>query len=253
MRHIRTLVVDDEKPARDRLTLALKAIPDIALVGEAVNGAQAVELIRELKPQLVFLDVQMPVMNGFEVLQHCKEMPAVVFTTAYDEYALRAFEVHAIDYLLKPYDKERLRNAVAHAVERLSVPSKQREDDGVSGLLSEYRRQKPFLTRLAIKRGGAYRIVPVDQVDFFKADDGLVFWVQQDERYLIDETLSTLEENLDPSLFLRLRRSAIANLDKIVRVIPLGRGRFAAEFPGGERIEVGRTRIDDFRKAMRLK
>lgn len=252
MKHIRTLVVDDEKPARDRLTLALKAIPDIAVIGEAVNGAQAVELIRELKPQLVFLDVQMPIMNGFEVLQHCRTRPLVIFTTAYDEYALRAFEVHAIDYLLKPYDKERLRSAVEHAVERLIVSKDKHQEDGVSELISEYRRSKPYLSRLSIKLAGAYRIIPVEQVDFFKADDGLVFWVESGRRYLVDETLSGLEEELDPTLFLRIHRNAIANLAKIVRAIPLGRGRYAAEFVGGERIEVGRTRTENFRRAMRL-
>ncbi len=251
--HIRTLVAEDEKPARDRLILSLKAMPDITVIGEAVNGAQAVELIHSLKPQLAFLDIQMPLLNGFEVLQRCKHMPMVIFTTAYDEYALRAFEVHAIDYLLKPYDKERLRSAVEHVVERYFSKNSEPGQAGLSELISDYRKKNPYLSRLSVRQGGTYRVVPVEQADYFKAENGLVFFVDGNRRILVEETLSSLEENLDPASFLRIHRNTIANLAKISRVVPLGRGRYAAEFPGGVLVEVGRTKNEEFRRAMRLK
>ena len=246
MKRIRTLIADDEKPARDRLKLALVAMKDIQIVGEAVNGSHAVELIRELKPELVFMDVQMPVMDGFEALQLCKERPFVIFTTAYDEYALRAFEVHAVDYLLKPYSKERLRAAIEHTLERFGNTA------GTERLISEYRNSHPYWTRMSIRDGRTFKIIPVELVDFFKAEDGLVFWVENAQRKVVDETLNELEANLDPSQFLRIHRNAIANIAKIVRVLPLGRGRFAAGFSGGEQLEVGRSRMEAFRRSMRL-
>ena len=247
MKRIRTIIADDEKPARDRLKLALAGMIEIELIGEAVNGAEAVRLIRDLKPQLAFLDVQMPVMNGFEAISHCKDKPFVIFTTAFDEYALQAFEVHAIDYLLKPYGKDRLRAAVDHAVERIGSA------DGTNGSIPEYRKLQPYWTRINLRQGRSYKIAAVDKVDFFKAEDGLVFWVENDQRLMVDETLNELEENLDPARFLRAHRSAIVNLGKIERVISLGRGRCAAEFPGGARVEVGRTKLDVFRRAMSLR
>lgn len=242
---IRALIADDEKPARDRLRAALAECARLSVVGEAVNGAHTVELVRELKPHLLFLDVQMPVLNGFEVLQQLKVRPTVIFTTAYDEYALRAFEVHAIDYLLKPYTKDRLHDAVKHALSAMDVI-----DRRTAGLVADFGSKRPYLTRLTIKQGRTYRVMPLDHVDYFRADGGLVFWVQENQRYLVDYTLTELEERLDPAQFMRVHRNTIANMRRITRVVALGRGRLAAEFASNERIDVGRSRLDDFRAAM---
>ncbi|MDA3951492.1 MAG: LytTR family DNA-binding domain-containing protein [Spirochaeta sp.] len=248
MSPIATLVVEDEKPARERLLRALETISEVSVVGVAVHGADAVEQIRALKPDLVLLDVQIPVLDGFQVLEQLPHRPAVVFTTAYDEYALRAFEVHAVDYLLKPYDRARLQQAIERATARV----RSNGDSGLGTLLQERRRINPYLSRLTIRSGRTFRVLPVADVEFFRAEDGLVFWVDGTHRYLVEESLTRLETRLDPANFMRIHRSAIAHLDKIARVITLGRGRLAAEFESGARVDVGRTHTDRFRSVFDL-
>ncbi len=252
MRPVRTLIAEDEKPARERLRLALLGFPEIEVVGEAVNGEQAAALIRELKPSLVFLDVQMPIMDGFEVLRCVDVPPAVVFTTAYDEYAVRAFEVHAVDYLLKPYGRERLRQAVDRALESLDR-GRRSEGAELSALLEDVGRDRPYLTRVSARSGRSFRILPVDEAEFFKAENGLVFWVSGERSHLVDGSLGALTDRLDPARFFRAHRNAVVNLDRISAVAQLGRGRLAAEFPSGARIEIGRTRLDEFRRLMSLR
>lgn len=253
MTPIRTILADDEQPSRDRLRLALAAYPAIEIIAEAANGVQALELIRGLRPQLVFLDIQMPLMTGFEVLRQLKARPSVIFITAYDEYALKAFEVHAIDYLLKPFSKERLNDALSHALENLGRLRDDATQLKVEGLVQDQLRRDPYLSRLSIKQGRAYRILPVSQVDFFKAEGGLVFWVEGQDRHLVDQTLVDLEARLDPTHFMRVHRNALVNLEAISRVLSLGRGRLAAEFQGGQRVDIGRSRLENFRTAMSLR
>lgn len=253
MTPIRTILADDEQPSRQRLRLALAGYPGIEIIAEAANGAQALELIRGLRPQLVFLDIQMPLMTGFEVLRQLKTRPSVIFITAYDEYALRAFEIHALDYLLKPFSKERLCDALNHALGNLG-----RHADGdetlakVDSLVQDHIRREPYINRLSIKTGRMYRVLPVSQVDFFKAEDGLVFWVEGQARHLVDETLADLESRLNPGHFMRVHRNALVNMAAISTVVALGRGRLAAEFQSGQRVDIGRSHLEGFRKAMSL-
>ena len=140
---VRTILADDEQPARERLSLALSTYPGIEIIAQAANGAQALELIHSLRPQLVFLDIQMPLMTGFEVLRQLKHRPSVIFITAFDEYALRAFEVHAVDYLLKPFSKERLYDAVKHALERIVSPTVDETRLKVDRLVEDHIRKEP--------------------------------------------------------------------------------------------------------------
>lgn len=249
---IRAILADDEQPSRERLRLALAGYPGIEIIAEASNGVQALELIQSLRPKLVFLDIQMPLMTGVEVLRQLKTRPAVIFITAYDEYALKAFEVHAVDYLLKPFSRERLYEAISHALEKLS-PSGGAEADGrVDGLVREFTRAEPFISRLSIKQGRVYRVLPVQQADYFKAENGLVFWVEAQARYIVDETLSSLESKLDPAHFLRVHRNALVNLDAIDCIIAIGKGRLAASFKNGARVEIGRSHTEAFRLTMSL-
>jgi two-component system, LytTR family, response regulator len=253
MTPIRTILADDEQPSRDRLRLALSGYPGIQIIAEAANGVQALELIRSLRPQLVFLDIQMPLMTGFEVLRQLKVRPSVIFITAYDEYALKAFEVHAVDYLLKPFSKERLYEAINHAVENSFPDGRADTVTKMEKLVEEHIRTEPYIHRLSIKTGRVFRVLPVIRVDFFKAEDGLVFWVEGQERHLVDETLVDLEARLDPARFMRVHRNALVNIDAISRVIALGRGRLAAEFRSGQRVDIGRSHLDAFRNAMSLR
>lgn len=249
---IRTLLADDEQPSRARLRRALAGYPGIEIIAEASNGVQALELIRELRPQLVFLDIQMPLMTGVDVLRQLKRRPSVIFVTAYDEYALKAFEVHAVDYLLKPFSRERLYEAISHAVEGLSRGGGA-EEEKVDRLMQDYIRREPYISRLSIKQGRIYRVLPVRQLDYFKAEHGLVFWVENQERYIVDDTLAGLESKLDPEHFMRVHRNALVNIDAIESVVALGKGRLAAEFKGGARAEVGRSHAEAFRRAMNLR
>ncbi|OHD77022.1 MAG: hypothetical protein A3J97_09235 [Spirochaetes bacterium RIFOXYC1_FULL_54_7] len=252
MTPIRTILADDEQPSRERLGLALAGYPGIQIIAEAANGVQALELIRSLRPQLVFLDIQMPLMTGFEVLRQLKTRPSVIFITAYDEYALRAFEIHALDYLLKPFSRERLYDALNHALENLGRHADGEINIKVDRLVEDHVRRDPYISRLSMKQGRAYRVLPVRQVDFFKAEDGLVFWVEGNDRHLVDETLGDLEARLDPASFMRVHRNALVNMAAISRVVALGRGRLAAEFPSGQQVDIGRSHLNAFRQAMSL-
>ncbi len=249
MKILRAVVIDDEKPARDRLRAMLERVDAVRVVGEAVNGSDAVGVIRSLKPDLIFLDVHMPLLSGFQVLEQLESPPAVIFTTAYDEYALQAFDVHAVDYLLKPYNKDRLEKSVSRALSRLDTVG---TDAGLDSLMEEYREQHPYLERMTIRSGKSYRVEKVEDAECFVASDGLVFFVTERERLFVEGTLKHLESRLDPRIFMRIHRNAIANLSRVRRVIPLGKGRLAVEFPSGSRLDVGRTRTDAFRRAFQL-
>lgn len=252
MKPIRSLIADDERPARDRLRRALLRFGEIEVVGEAIHGGEAVERVRELSPDLLFLDVQMPILDGFAVLQQLPRRPEVIFTTAYDEYALRAFDVHAVDYLLKPYDSARLEAAVLRAMERIRRRGIIEGDDTIDALLRDHQVLDPYLSRLTIRVGRTYRVLSLDNVEFFRADGGLVFWIAGENRYLVDHSLTALESRLDPDRFMRIHRNTIARMDAIARVISLGRGRLAVEFVSGNRADVGRTHTDRIRRIFRL-
>jgi two-component system LytT family response regulator len=253
MTPVRTILADDEQPSRERLRLALAGYPGIQIIAEAANGVQALELIRSLRPQLVFLDIQMPLMTGFEVLRQLKTRPAVIFITAYDEYALKAFEVHALDYLLKPFSKERLHDALDHALGNSGTYAGSDTPAKVDRLVAEQIRKDPYISRLSIKLGRTYQVLPVRQVDFFKAEHGLVFWVEGQQRHLVDETLTDLEAKLDPAQFMRVHRNAVVNMAAISRVITLGKGRLAAGFHSGQRVDIGRSHLKTFRHALSLR
>jgi two-component system LytT family response regulator len=219
---IRVLVVDDEKLARARIRGLLEAFDDLECVGEAANGLEAVERIRDLKPDLVFLDIQMPGMDGFEVLAALDDVPLVVFATAYDEYALKAFEVNSIDYLLKPIEKERLASAVERARELLGGERELgREIERIAGLV-----RTRAVGRLPVQRGK--KIILVDHADivWIEASEGLVFVHTADQRLLANTTMAELEARLDPGTFFRTHRSSIVNLNHVVEIVPWFGGKY---------------------------
>lgn len=219
---IRVVVVDDEELARARIKDLLRAFDDLECVGEAENGLLAVERIRELEPDLVFLDIQMPGMDGFEVLAALDEVPLVIFATAYDEYALKAFEVNSIDYLLKPIGKERLASAVERARELLSGERELgREIERIAGLA-----RTRGVDRLPVQRGK--KIVLVDHADivWIEASEGLVFVHTADQRFLANTTMAELEARLDRRIFFRIHRSSIVNLNHVVEIVPWFSGKY---------------------------
>ena len=243
---IRTIIVDDEAPARLRLRQLLKAEADFTIVAECGNGREAVERIQSEKPDLVFLDIQMPRLSGVEV---CEEVlatgnapPLIIFVTAYDEYALQAFEVHAIDYLLKPFDRDRFRQALDHAREQLRRAHG--TDARLAALLEELKPASRGHDRLVFKVNGRVVFVRVDTVDWIEADGNyLRVHAGQDSHY-VRETLTGIEAQLPSEQFLRISRSTIVNLDRVKELQPLFYGDYAVVLHNGSRLNMSRNYRD---------
>ncbi|HEX8289061.1 MAG TPA: LytTR family DNA-binding domain-containing protein [Pyrinomonadaceae bacterium] len=220
-RKIKCLIVDDEPLARNYIRLLLKTEDEIEIVGESGNGRDALESINQLQPDLIFLDVQMPEMDGFKVLKNLNldSLPAIIFTTAYEEYALRAFEFHALDYLLKPFEEERFRQAVKHAVERLYLrEEKLQHQTQISELLKSDEARPPVLERLLIKQNGRIVFLKTREIDWIKADDKYVHLYFGKSSYLVRQTLGAMKTQLDNQLFAQINRSAIINIERILEL-----------------------------------
>ncbi len=239
------IVVDDEELARGLLREHLADHPEVEVVAECANGPEAVRAVGEHRPDLLFLDVQMPGLDGFETLELLDPVPAVVFVTAYDRYALRAFEVHAVDYLLKPYSRERFDTAVARAEAR-AAGGERLAAGAVSAVAASARGPGTFATRLAFRERDGVAVVPVRAVDYVKAEDDYVLVVAGERRHLRHEPLAALEARLDPARFVRVHRSWIVALDRLVRV---EEGRWAV-LASGERLPVSRTGAARLRERM---
>ena len=256
---VSAVIVDDEPLARDCVRIALEEVPHVQVVAECGNGFDAVSTIRELKPDLVLLDVQMPGLDGFGVIEEIgvDEMPAVVFITAYDEHALRAFEIHAVDYLMKPFDDERFRDAVRHAVERVRL----RRTESLSARLAAMLREIPpaleaqfgggeemsaagaghCARRILVKRRDRFRFIEVREVDYFEAAGNYVCVHAGQETHLVRATLSGILERLDPNRFVRIHRSTVVNLDRIREIQPWVGGDYIAILEDGRELRVSRT------------
>jgi DNA-binding LytR/AlgR family response regulator len=245
---IRTLIVDDEAPARDRLRRLLSAMDQVEIAGEAEDGAQAVEAIERLSPDLVLLDIQMPELDGFGVIEALEHPPAVIFVTAYDAYAIRAFEVHALDYLLKPYSRERLEEAIRRAQDRLA-----REQDlgaQLGPLLESLTAEGRYLTRLAVRDRDRIRVLDAEAVDWIGVEEEQVMVHVDDQAYAIRRTLAELEARLDPDHFFRAHRSAIVNLDRVQEVIPWFKGSHILRLTSGAEVDLSRAQARALRKIL---
>jgi two-component system LytT family response regulator len=239
---IRTMVIDDEPVARERIVGLLQQEQDIEVVGECNDGQQAVNAIQQQTPDLVFLDVQMPAFDGFNVIQQIgpERMPAVVFVTAYDEYALRAFEVHAIDYLLKPFGRDRFQQTLKHAREHLE---RRRAGDLGKRLLALVHDLKPEpekLDRLVVKSGGRVFFLRTDQIDWIEAAGNYVRLHLADTSHLFRETMNNMEARLDGRRFVRIHRSRIVNTDRIKELQPWFNGEYVVVLQNGTRLTLSR-------------
>ena len=243
---IRTLLVDDEDLARSTLRRALAEFADFDIVSEAGNGVEAIEAITDLRPDLVLLDIEMPGFNGFEVLQQLTDPPAVVFVTAYDEYAVRAFEASAVDYLLKPLQPERLERALNRVRERLQKKSPEHS----AKQLEVARERSGPIQRLAARRGKRIVIVPLRDVIRIEIEDKLVFACTATERLLLEKTIGELEALLQPSGFLRISRSELVNLDGVRELMPWFSGTWRVKLSNGEERDVSRDRAKQLKEVM---
>jgi two-component system LytT family response regulator len=232
---LRVVIVDDEEPARRLLAELLAGEEGVEVAGECRNGFEAVQAIQTLAPDLVLLDVQMPKLDGFEVLELLEAPPAVVFVTAYDEYAVRAFEVHAVDYLLKPVSGERLHAALARVRDGLA------HEPPISGAtLGRAARPGAFLERVLVRDGDKVHVVPVSRVDYFEAQGDAVVLRAGAERLRKAATLNDIEAQLDPGRFLRVHRSYILNLDRLAGLELYAKDSRVAILKDGTRLPVSR-------------
>ena len=234
---LRVVIVDDEPLARAMVRQCIAAHPGVDVVAECANGFDAVKAVTELSPDLLFLDVQMPKLSGFEVLELIGRDVAVIFTTAYDQYALRAFEVHAVDYLLKPFSEQRFSEALSRARERLAA----KESLPVDALLSEARTKQEPLERVLIRDGSKVHVLPVDRIDYVEAQDDYVCFKSDGNSYLKDQTLGSVEASLDPARFVRVHRSYLLNIDRIARVELYAKDSRVAILRDGARLPVSRA------------
>lgn len=243
---IRTLLVDDEPLARHRLRDLLAGEADLEIIGECADGAEAIETIEREMPDLLFLDVQMPELDGFEILANARPArpPAVIFTTAYSEHALRAFEVHALDYLLKPFDRERLQRALSRAREHLRRARVEALNEKLNALLAELRPNLPKADRLVVKSGGRVMLIRTADVDWIESADNYVTLHVGPESHMLRETMASLEARLDPQHFLRISRSTIVNLDRIKELQPMFHGDYAVILRNGTRLSLSRSYRD---------
>jgi two-component system LytT family response regulator len=246
---IRVAIVDDEEPARLVLREYLDGEAGVSVVAECANGFEAVKAVSELKPDLLITDIQMPKLDGFEVLDLVGRETNVIFATAYDEYALKAFEVHAIDYLLKPFSRDRLREALARARARLAAGRAGGDSGaGASGAVIDAaalaRAARPagaWITRIVIRDGAEVHVVPIDRVDYVEAQDDYIA-VHAGERTLLkDQALGSLESQLDPRRFVRIHRSYLLNLDRLSKLEPETKDTKAAVLRDGRRLPVSRS------------
>ncbi len=246
---IRTLLVDDEDLGRATLRRELASAADIEIVGEAANGIEAIEMIGDLRPDLVFLDIEMPGFDGFEVVQQLASPPVIVFVTAYDEYAVRAFEANAIDYLLKPVQPERLTRALKRIRQRIPgevLPTNSELKD-IRELVRE--RAGP-LRRIAARRGKRIVIVPLRDVIRVEIEDKLVFAVTASDRLLLEKTITELDVMLEPVGFLRISRAELVNLETVKELVPWFSGTWRVKLANGEERDVSRERARQLKEAM---
>lgn len=234
---LRVAIVDDESLARSVLREYLGQMAGVEIVAECANGFEAVKIVSELQPDLLLLDVQMPKLDGFEVLELVGGNVAVVFVTAYDEFALRAFDVHAVDYLVKPFSLERLSAAIERARERFG----RGEQPPVKALASAARPDRGFAVRVLVRDGSRVHVIPVQKIDYVHAQDDYVSFASEGKQYLKDQTLGDVETSLDPAKFVRIHRSYILNVERLTRVELDERENRVAVLGDGCRLPVSRA------------
>jgi len=237
---IRAVIVDDEELARQMLRELLGSHPEIEIAAECANGFEAVKAVTELKPDLLFLDIQMPKLDGFEVLELVGSDRATIFVTAFDEYALKAFDIHAVDYLLKPFGAERFETALQRAKQRLSG------GQAVAGpvpaeLASSARPPAQYLERIAVKDGTRVFIIPVTKLDYAEAQDDYVALSTDGRQHLKQQTITSLEAALDPARFLRIHRSYIVNLEKVAKIEPYSKDNYVVVLANEIQLPVSRS------------
>jgi two-component system, LytTR family, response regulator len=246
---IKVIIIEDEQPARDLVKHYLSSHSNIEVIGEFADGFSGLKGINELKPDLIFLDIQMPKLTGFELLELLDEYPQIIFTTAFDQFALKAFEMNAVDYLLKPFSQERFDQAV-------SKVSEQKEKLGISEKvkkLSEHVAENiELLDRVVVKTGSKIKVIPVDQILYVESQDDYVMIYTTDGKYLKQQTMKYFEQHLDPKNFIRIHRSYIANIDAIKQLELYEKNAYVAVLSNGAKLKVSDSGYKVLKSVMRF-
>ncbi len=248
---IRVLLVDDEPLARGMLRELMEGDSQATIVGECINGREALDAVKELSPDLIFLDVQMPELGGFEVLEELGDrVPHVIFVTAYDQYAVRAFEVNALDYLLKPFDQERFDIAWTRAKTQVMADRSGGSNQRILALLEDLKAGNKYLERLVIKANGRIYFLETNEIDWIQAEGNYVSVHSSKKSHLLRETISSLESQLDPKKFVRIHRSSIVRLDYIQELQPWFHGEYHIILQDGTQLTLSRNYRDRLQEAL---
>ncbi|PKP48345.1 MAG: DNA-binding response regulator [Bacteroidetes bacterium HGW-Bacteroidetes-1] len=245
---IRTLIIEDEDPARALLHTFLESFDEIDIVGECSDGFSGLKSINELQPDLVFLDIQMPKLTGFELIELLDELPEIVFTTAYDEFALKAFDLNAVDYLMKPFSKQRLQQAVDKVVERFRLKTSVK--DKVVNMVEHLHEKGRLLERVVVKSGSKIHVIPIDQIEQIEAQDDYVMIHSPEGRFMKKETMAVMEQNLPEDQFIRIHRSHIVNINQIQRIEQYGKESYLLILKNGNQVSVSKSRIKDLKREL---
>jgi two-component system, LytTR family, response regulator len=239
MKKIKTIIIEDELPARELLRYYLSKYEEIELISECSDGFAGLKAITELKPDLIFLDIQMPKLTGFEMLEVLDEKPEIIFTTAFDQFAIKAFELNALDYLLKPYHQERLDEAVKKAVAKINSGSGASKP--ANQLLTKQPEMQQVLNRVVVRKANSINIIPVDQIRYVEAQDDYVMIYYTNGKALKQQTMKYYEDNLPKESFVRIHRSYIVRIEEIKRIEPYGKDNHVAILHSGDRLPVSRA------------
>ena len=233
---IRTLIVEDEEPARDIVKSYLKKHNEIELLGECADGFTAVKTINELKPDLLFLDIQLPKLTGFEILELVEHIPVIVFTTAYDQFALKAFEMNATDYLLKPFSSDRFDTALQKAIDKLKT--KQTEAPAIKKLVETIDEKSELIDRIVVKTGSKIKVIPAEKIIYIEAQDDYVMIYGEEGKHLKEKTMKYFETHLDSALFIRIHRSYIVNVNFILQLEHFTKESYLVILKNGTKLKV---------------
>lgn len=249
--NIHALIVDDEPLARKRIKRLLADEPDISAISECGSGREAIKVIQETSPDLLFLDIQMPGIGGFEVLQGIshEKMPIIIFITAYDQHALRAFEVHALDYLLKPFKPERFKTAIERVRALMAKNGAREADPGLTTFIEKLRAGQNYLSRFMVKSSNRVVFVKASEVDWIESAANYALLHVGDKTHLVRETMQALETKLSPKIFQRISRSVIVNLERVKELQPMGKGQYVIILTNGKQLTMSRG-IRDLQHAL---
>lgn len=248
MKKIRVLIIEDEAPARDLVRFMLANHPEIEVIGECMDGFCGVREIKEKRPDLIFLDIQMPKLTGFELLEVLDEKPEIIFTTAFDQYAIRAFELNAVDYLLKPFSQARFDEALSKAISRIGKG--ENETEKIESLVTTTSEAEGMLTRIVFRKGAGIKMIPLNLISHIAAEDDYVMIHYNEGKALKTKTMKYYEEHLPPSLFMRVHRSFLVNIEFINKLEPYSKDNYIAVLKNGEKIPVSRSGYRSLREKL---